>query len=194
MGTADRARLLLKRIEHARRPGLALAVLLLLGGCARSAVQLVSFKDPYFPEHVHVPLRDCAYRASPSGEIEAVGRALRSTDDGTLMQYLRVRMFWNPHPGKTFANATTTDALLHYVIANERGVTVYTGTGFAYPSQKNADTLAITLESGRLQLESQTGELNDPLGETRITGLLIARRDPIAAANLAREAELHGAH
>ncbi len=174
------------------RSGLCLATTLasLLAGCSSSTVQLVSYKDPYFPEKYHVSILHCAYRAEPSGAIRAVGRAVQDTKQGITTQYLCVHIFWQPKPGKTPADSTTTDALLEYVVATSSGVAVYTGTGFAYPQKALDGSLDIALESGRLRLQSHSGDLDDLFGNTQISGRLTARNDPGTAATLIREAEL----
>jgi hypothetical protein len=165
------------------------AALLLPSGCIRSGLQLTSYKDPYFPDTYHVALAECAYRADAGGRLHVIGRGTHQTEQGATTQYLCIDVFWQPKPGKTPADPTTTDALLRYVIANNAGVTVYTGTGFAYP-ETNRNGMTLALESGRLRLQSHSGDLGDVLGDAQITGQLQARNDPAAAATLSREAEL----
>jgi len=161
----------------------------LAGGCASSHVRLVSYRDPYFPENYHVKLADCAYRNAPGGGIQAVGRGVQQTDQGTTTQYISVHIFWKPIPGKTPADASMIDAILRYVVSSGDGVAVYTGTGFAYPKPARGGGLDIALESGRLRLKSNSN-MDDLLGNSQITGQLQARNDPAAAATLLREAEL----
>jgi hypothetical protein len=170
---------------------LALGLLAMLaGGCGGgSMLRLVSYRDPYFPEHYHLNLANCAYRAEPGGDIEAVGRAIQQTDQGTTTQYICIHIFWKPIPGKTFADSTMNDAVLRYVVSSGTGVAVYTGTGFAYPQPALGGGLDIALESGRLRLQSRSG-MEDLFGDTEITGRLKARDDPAAAVTLIREAEL----
>ena len=162
----------------------------LLSGCSGSAVHLVSYKDPYFPENYRVDLLNCTYRTGPGGGIQVIGRAVRQTEQRITTQYLLVDIFWKPIPGKTPADSTTTDALLRYVVASDIGTLVYAGTGFAYPQPALDGSLDIALESGRLRLQSRSGDLEDLFGDTQITGQLKARNDPPAAATLIREAEL----
>lgn len=107
-----------------------------------------------------------------------------------VAHYLSVRMFWRPQPGRTPANSTTMNVILRYVVAGPEGTLVYTGTGFAYPKGDAGETLRVALESGRLQLESRHGAMRDGLGNSRVTGKLIARHDRAEAASWLREAEL----
>ena len=168
-------------------PALAVGV---LTGCATSTVQLVSYKDPYFPERVHIPLSDGAYWTDASGDIHAAGRGTTQTDQGIATHYLCVHRFWSPKPGKTHVEESMTDATLRFCVATESGVVVYTGTGFVLPKKRLGGGLEITIESARLRLESRRGDLPDLFGNSRLSGTLLAREDPDAATDLIREAEL----
>jgi hypothetical protein len=175
--------------------GLALAAgISAVAGCQTSTVQLVSYKDPYFPEKVHVSLSGGAYWTDASGDIHAAGRGTHESKDGTTTHYLCVHMFWNPKPGKTHAEQSMTDATLRYCVATDHGVVVYTGTGFVFPKKALGGGLEITIESAQLRLESRSGDLPDLFGNTRLNGTLLARSDPEAAANLIRDAELLETH
>ncbi len=162
-------------------------------GCAASSVRLISYKDPYFPERVEVRLSDCAYWTDPGGDIHAAARAGSLVAGQAVTHYLHVHIFWHPRPGKTWADQTTTDALLRYVVVAPDGVLVYCGTGFALPRKKLGRELRIDLELARLKLDSRSGELADIFGDFRLSGTLHARHAPAAAANLIREAELAAA-
>jgi hypothetical protein len=182
---------LARQVRRPRIAGLLLALLAGLPlGCGGSTLRLTSYRDPYFPETIRVDLASCAYRTEPGGGLHIAGRGTQITDQGATTQYLCIHIFWTPKPGKTPAEKTTTDALLRYVVATNTGVAVYTGTGFAYPEKTLSGDLNIALESGRLRLESRSGDLDDFLGSTEITGQLIARNDPPTAVTLIRETEL----
>ena len=175
--------------------GLVLALAVGVGsGCATSTVQLVSYKDPYFPERVHISLSDGAYWTDASGDIHAAARGTTQTQQGTATHYLCIHRFWNPKPGKTHVEESMTDATLRYCVSTENGVVVYTGTGFVFPKQRFGGGLELNIESARLRLESRSGDLPDIFGNTRLTGTLVARNDPDAAADLLREAELLESH
>ncbi len=157
-----------------------------------STVELVSYKDPSFPEPYLVEFAECAYRLAPGRDIHVAGRSEELDRDGTpLRQYLHVHIYWKPHPGKTHANATATNALLRYVVATADGVATYAGTGFAFPKKKKlGNELQIEIESARLHLASQTGDLPDFLGQTTVAGTLSAMHDSGRATQLVREMEL----
>ena len=161
-----------------------------------STVQFVSYKDAYFPETYRVVLPGCAYWIDAGHDIHVVGRADRPDSDGKgpVRQYLHVCIYWKPHPGKTHADSSTSDALLRYVVAGDNGVAVYTGTGFAFPKEQRGGRLEVDIESARLRLESLSGDLPDVLGDAHVTGKLIVDKDPGKAAQLIRESELLAAH
>lgn len=173
------------------RGGVILAALAgCLAGCAQGSVRFVSYKDPFFPEPYNVTFSDCAYWTDASGDIQAVGRATQETDGGTVTQYLDVRLFWRPKPGKTFTNSTSTDATLRYTVVSAQSTATYVGTGFAFPKQKLGGVMELSIESGRLRLAAHTGEGPDLLGDTRVAGTLRAHPDAGAAANMIRDARL----
>lgn len=181
------------------RPGTLWTTLALLAGVqagcglSTSTLELKSYRDPYFPEHYQVEFADCVYRVAPGGDIHVVGHTERSEADAPadpLTQSLHVHIYWQPHPGKTHAESSTSDAVLRYVVATDSGVAVYSGTGFAYPKSRRDGRIEVRIESARLRLESQSGDVPDVLGDTRVTGRLIATNDPAQAAALVRESEL----
>jgi hypothetical protein len=153
-------------------------------------MQFTSFKDPFFPERRTVSFPNCDYRTGPTGDIFVTARSSEEQSGHQQTQYLSVHVFWKPKPGKTWVESSTTDALLRYVVRDDGGAVVYTGTGFAYLKPTFGGGLEIRIESGRLRLESTSGELEDRLGDMRLTGTLVPRRDPTGTANLEREAEL----
>ena len=182
--------------QRLRTRAFGLLLGMLLGaatGCATASMTFTSYKDPFFPETFSTRFPNCVYRTGPTGDIFVTARATEDKDARRQTQYLDLHVFWKPKPGKTWAESSTTDAILRYVVTDETGAAVYIGTGFAYPKQTLAGGLEIRLESGRLRLESRSGELEERLGDMGLTGTLTPRRDPGATANLQREAELAAA-
>jgi len=162
---------------------------LVAAGCTSSNLQLVSYKDPYFPETYRVNLTSGAYRTDPGGDIHAAAEGSTAAEHGATREFLHVHVFWKPMPGKTPADSTTTDATIRYVVETESGVAVYSGTGFAFPKETFGGGLDLVIEASRLRLESQSGALGDLFGNSRLTGTLKTRHDPVAAANIIRAAD-----
>jgi hypothetical protein len=156
-----------------------------------SNLQLVSYKDPYFPERSGVRLVGCAYRIDAGRDLVVAGRSDTHELEhvGPVTEYLQVRVFWKPHPGRTYADSTQCDALLRFVVASRAGTAVYTGTAFAYPEQK-LGALNVALETARLRLESTSGDMPDLYGESRLLGTLVTEPQPASAAAVTREMEL----
>ncbi|MFQ5805635.1 MAG: hypothetical protein ACE5I3_04205 [Phycisphaerae bacterium] len=166
-------------------------------GCTRpsAALELTSYKDPYFPETYEVALADCAYYVGPGGDYHVVGRASHTPEDGTggtITQLLHVHLFWKPRPGKTFDNPTTVDAIIRYAIVTDSGVAVYSGTGFVYPKRRRvSDELIAEIEIARLRLDSEAGDAPELLGAARLTGKLVAQNNASLAVDLRRQLDLH---
>jgi hypothetical protein len=166
----------------------------LLGGlgCHRSdsAVTFVSYKDPYFPEPFHVDFIGCSYREEPTGDLHVLGQTETMDDGEELTQYLHVHIYWQPRPGRTYVNETTTNALLEYVIQTDEGTATYSGTGFAYPKTRRDGTLEVEIESAYMKLDRITGTLPDLFGDTKLTGTLLATRDEAGSLKRQRTMEL----
>jgi hypothetical protein len=188
-------------ISHGRRlptPTLMAAAALLLflnAGCAvnsGSRIALVSYKDPYFPESSDISLTECTYEADASGDLQITARCTAAAPnvEGPLERIIYLHVYWQPHPGKTFSNSTTTTATIHYVVATRTGSAAYTGTGFAYPTKRRGNELEVDIESGNMQLDASTGATPEALGITRLTGKLFARNNPYRTVDLMRQAEL----
>ena len=167
-------------------------------GCQQptSELELISYKDPYSPEHYRLELTQCAYRVDAGGNLHIVGRASSDTHEGNpgkVTQFLHARLFWQPKPGRTFANSTTTDATIRYVIITPTGAAVYSGTGFVYPRRQRGEILIADLERACLRLEAQVGDAPAVLGDAHLSGTLVAREDAHAAVDLIRQLEQHAA-
>lgn len=180
---------------------LALAGLLCAGGgCTSlggmiggSRAELVSFKDPYFPESYTVRFDRCAYRITPTGDYRLAAMAEHESDGGagTIRQFLEAHVYWKPAPGKTPAHSSTLDARLRYVIESSQGVTVYEGAGFLFFRKRPlSDTLDGRIESGQLHLVTQIGSPVEFIGQATITARLIAAHQAEQALDISRQMDL----
>ena len=173
----------------------AAAVAAMQFGCGprHSAAELKSFKDPYFPEDYTIRFDECVYRIDASGDHHLAALATRRINDDTaeIRQYLAVRVYWKPVPGKTPSNSTTLDAMLRYAIQTPSGIAIYKGSGFVYLKKRRwSDKLIGRLEAGSLRLETQVGNAAEFIGDSTITATLIARPDSNRTIDLMREIEL----
>lgn len=159
-----------------------------------SRLSLVSYQDPYFPEHYSLRPVQCAYYVDRGGDQHILARAESPMSAGTVDQLLHVHVFWRPRPGKTRDDPSTVDAVLRYALVTNEGAALYCGTGFVYPRRNRLDgSLDVLIESARLRLEHVRGQASDVLGETRVSGSLRALPDPAAAVDLLRTFEIAAA-
>ncbi|TWT45477.1 hypothetical protein RAS1_19020 [Phycisphaerae bacterium RAS1] len=174
--------------------GFALLLFLPLAACTpASRVQFTSYKDPYFPETFDVDFENCAYHYSPAGDLHIA--AQRSWAPGerradTVRQYIHVHVFWKPHPGRTFANASSDDALIEYAVVSRQGAAFYSGTGFLYPAKIKDGRLTCRLEQARIRLDSQIGAPPEDLGDARVKATFNARDDGNAAVDMFHDLEI----
>jgi hypothetical protein len=182
--------------------GLLAPLVVLSGGCGMfggSRAELISYKDPYFPETYVVRFDQCAYRITPTGDYRLTALAEHESDadgsgaqaGGTIRQFLEAHVYWKPAPGKTPAHSSTLDANLRYIIESPGGVTVYEGAGFLFfRKRKLSDTLDGRIESGQLHLVTQIGSPVEFIGQASITARLIARHESTQALDLSRQMDL----
>lgn len=176
-------------------PLVGLLALLLASGCQRpiGELELTAYKDPVAPQTFEVKLWEGAYYIEPGKDYHIVGRATHKPAEegvGEITQVLHIHMFWRPHPGKTFDNASMIDATLRYAIITDQGSAIYNGTAYVYAKKVSGDRLKITLEGGRLQLAAQEGQTPDIFGAARIKGELRTLPDSGLTMELRREIDL----
>lgn len=171
----------------------AAAALTSLPACDRGAasVEVLSLKDPYFPEQRNSRFDVAAFRVGADRDTHFIARRETSDDAGVslLREYLYIRTFWHPNPGRSFDDPTQTNAVIRYVAAGENGVNAYTGTAFAYFEDQRGKPADVAVESGVLRLSDVSGDLPDVIGAGRLTGGIHARRENETAARWLREME-----
>ncbi len=174
--------------------GAALTAALLLtlsAGCAFRrdvGLHLVSYHDAQHPQPARLDLDRRTYRVESNGDFRLAASTYRgeNDDDFPLGQYLDLHIYWKPRPGRTTADSSTANALVRYLIATEDGAAVYSGTGFALPSESHG-RLTVKLESFYLRLERVTGTINDVLGDCQLEGRIKATRDSGTTTQTLRE-------
>ena len=171
--------------------------LLLAGLCGCSApsrLALTSYQDPHAPERYEVVFDRCAMVRSANGDIHVA--ADRLTPPGLdnaepVRQMLWAHVFWRPRAGRTTDDPTAVDAVIRYVVASPSGAAAYSGTGFIYLDKRWGGVTRARVESGRLRLVRQEGEMADVLGEVELVGVLHAPADAALAAELRRDVRQH---
>lgn len=164
-------------------------------GCAsRGQVQLTSYKDPYFPENQRIAFDECVFRKDGGGDYLVVGYLGAWQPPGmdqAVEQWLEIRTFWQPRPGKTRDDPSGTTATLRLVLASENGRVVYTGAGFVFPStDRFSKRMEFSIEGARLSPESTSGSTSELLGEIRLQGKITAEPDDHRAVDLSRQIDL----
>lgn len=166
-----------------------------LGGCAnRGSMKLTSFKDAYFPENHQFAFDECVFRKDAGGDYLVVGYLgawQPAGIDQPVEQWLEIRTFWQPKPGKTRDDPSGTSATLRLVIAGASGRVVYTGAGFVYPSTvRFSKRMEFSIEGARLSPDSTSGSTPEFLGEIRLDGKLSAEPNAYRAVDLSRQIEV----
>lgn len=171
------------------------AAILLVSGCAgRTRVNLTSYKDAYFPENQSFVFDECVFRQDSGGDFLVVGYLgawQPAGIDHPVEQWLEIRTFWRPRPGKTRDNPTGTSATIRLIVAGESGRVVYNGAGFVYPSTiRFSKRMNFSIEGARLSPESTSGSTPEVLGEIRLDGRITADPNDHRAVDLSRQMDL----
>lgn len=157
-----------------------------LAGCRSTGYELkiTSYEDPYFPETYSLTLDSCAYHIDGGGDYRIAGHSAAALDgsDDTVDQYLCLRLFRRPKPGKTGDDRTSIDATIRLALATKNGVAVYSGTAYVFPRHAPiGSSLKLDIESARLRLETAVGDAPALLGDAKLVGKIVAQRDSGAA-------------
>lgn len=183
---------MIDRLRFATAAAALVACLAGLGGCrsAGHALRITSYEDPYFPETYTLTLDSCAYHVDAAGDYRIAGHSTDALDgsDDTVDQYLSLRLFRRPRPGKTGDDSTSIDSTIHLALATPAGVAVYSGTAYVYPRKSRLDSsLTIEIESARLRLETAVGDAPALLGDATLVGTIVAKRDSGRALAMSNE-------
>jgi hypothetical protein len=111
-----------------------------------------------------------------------------STLDPTqnIRQIVYLREFWNPRPGKTYANATQINAEVTYAMLTPPTGVRYDGGAFL-TYKKEGNEIAGWIESGNVKPRYRMGGAIEPFGPATFKGTFRARENPARIVELRHE-------
>jgi hypothetical protein len=174
-------------------PRVLMMTLPLLAGCfqepiLRTRLELTTFETGKAEPH-YADFSRASYRRSPDGLLEVAMRTERpSTLDPTqiITQVVYIRTFWNPRPGKTFAESTQINARVEYAMLTPPTGIRYDGSAFlTYDIDRNG-TLIGRIESGTLAPRFHMGDAAEPFGPARFSGGILAVENPREVVSIAQ--------
>lgn len=172
---------LLSSLGHARLVFVVLAIL--LTGCTSRTNQLEirSFRSSPDPSDLFERFDEACFSHDALGNLDLVFRSVRPSrqDPSQLIrQVVHVSTFWKPIPGTTFVESTQCNATFCYMIGTGPVCISYDGAGFVtFKLKWFKRRLSGKIESGELAPLRRVGKPKDLLGQARITGKFLARRD-----------------
>jgi hypothetical protein len=93
-------------------------------------------------------------------------------------QILHVQLLWMPKAGSTPMEPSATNASIRYVVISGGQVGLYSGAGFAMPSDSlDSDKVTLTLRDASVQLQQSTPGFHDLLSPAQMTGTFTAKND-----------------
>ncbi len=111
---------------------------------------------------------------------------LEATEQAPLRQVVAIRVYWRPPTGTRADHPSATNAVVDwYVIADSADQTRdrlhYQGAAFVkiFPKGNSAKVI---VRNGGLTLVESSGALNDPVGDSTISGSFIAKRNDTMVA------------
>jgi hypothetical protein len=110
------------------------------------------------------------------------GRPLQPAAAMPLRQVVHIRVMWRPMIGTETDSPSATNASIDWYVlggGTERWTDLlhYGGAGFVTVDH-HGDTRRVTIRNATLKPRASQGGLADPLGTAKLTGSLVARRDP----------------
>ncbi|NBX25039.1 MAG: hypothetical protein EBQ99_03150 [Planctomycetes bacterium] len=104
-------------------------------------------------------------------------------------QVVNIQLLWDPKPGLTPLEPTTTNISIRLVVFAEGEVGVYGGGGFAWPRGKAEDgSMGLLLTGSNLSLVARTKGFVDLLSPAEMLGTVTARMDEAQSRALRRAA------
>jgi hypothetical protein len=174
----------------------------LAGGCASDAATLRfqsvesgkfavrEFRRAYYSKtedgQYTAVLTDDGINAAPAKSSGAIPAA---TSTAPLRQVVSIRVLWRPLRGSKPDAPSTTNAVIDWYVRSNtdpasKDMLHYRGAGFI-SIYGSGETARFTVRNARVELAEQSGRLQDPLGQTELTGSFLATRsDTLAASSL----------
>lgn len=164
---------------------LGLTSLVFLAGCQTPESALVIRSETLADAKIEFPT--CYYQAAGNGELFVVGNTIRDQDEFLTAEWIELKIYWKPRPGKTASNDSMTNALIWYAVQQGEGLTVYRGTAFV---RVKADE-----DDGTMLVRVRRASFDEPITlgpvlieeRIRLSGTLIAEQDSMATGRLRRE-------
>lgn len=95
-----------------------------------------------------------------------------------MSQIVEVEVFWRPHPGRSYAESSQTNANIVYCLTTGTGSITYEGAGFVtFSESRDRKSVKGRIESATLYPARTVKEPSDLFGPCRMTGTFTAVED-----------------
>jgi len=174
-------------------PLLPAFLLLLTQGCASSRSTLTLSQvggnevfEKTFPQAYASQTPDGDFQIvlidDPSPATPPAGQPLKAVTQPPLRQIVHIRTLWRPSRGTKPDHPSATNGSIDWFVlgagtSGETDRVHYEGVGFV-AVDADEDTVKVQVRNATLKTASRSGALTDPLGKSRLTGDITARRDP----------------
>ncbi len=175
---------------------IGLAALSLSTGCTgwirptETRLELVSYDDTGRQEH-YAEFSETYYAKNASGLLELlfIEQSPSTVDPAqTIEQIVYIKEFWNPRPGRTYAQATQTNAHVIYAMLSLPTGLRYDGASFL-TYKMEGDEVAGWIESGNLKPRYRMGGAVEPFGPATFKGTFRAEENAGRIAEIRHQLE-----
>lgn len=172
-----------------------------IGGCSKrtNKLILISYKDIDNPKKVVESFEKAFWEKSKDNLYTILLSSKNNvpTKDKEITQIAIIKLFWQPIPGKTFANSSQINAQIEYIVVlkpldkknieyKTRRIFKYRGSGFVFIKSYTNTTINGTIEEAILYPQNKT---EDPLGRFILSGSFTAKNDPASIGKMLFELE-----
>lgn len=160
-------------------------LVILAAACAcrppATELHIVALRDPSLPRRYFSRFDESYFRFDALGNLDLVLRGVNESPSETgevITEVVHVHAFWEPIPGRTFADASMTNAKVAYSITTEVVAMQYEGGGFlSFKLDEKKHRIQGRLESAQLVPTHRRGDAHDLFGPARVTGTFTATDD-----------------
>jgi hypothetical protein len=111
----------------------------------------------------------------PASSGDSVGRRSGASANG-LREIMHIRVLWSPDHAMKLDAPVATNASIRWFVFRGADLVEYDGTGFV-SLDPDDDTTKVTIRNATLSPVAKQGALQDPIGNARFEGKLVARND-----------------
>ena len=180
-----------------------------LTGCATPTSARIAFTKPNVRQSVYQSFAGAYISSNRDGEydvilvndtlrtagIESAKKPLRPVSEPPLQQAIHIHVFWRPVAGAMVKESSITNAIIHWYVFgnNPAGADMLHYQGAAFVKlDSSGDSATLRIGDGQIAPSQIRGALTDPIGTSRIDGMIYAVQNDSRVRELLRDLQDRG--